>query len=182
MFDNMVSGALESENLSVSFQITPISKPGKTISSASICPGAGAKSKCMWQWEQRHKRHMRATHLIKQPRQDPNPPGHLRANSCAFTLASESLAKALWISPFLQPAQTCSVLPKLSLSCLCVPVKGVLWGCNLSQPSPWFQGPISWEEKQAASSIPSAPPAQACLLLQNNPTSGSYLPENISST
>lgn len=58
---------------------------------------------------------MRATHLIKEPRQDPNSSGHLRANSLTFTLASESLAKVLCISPFLQPAQTCSVLPKLTL-------------------------------------------------------------------
>lgn len=83
-----------------------------------MCPVAGAKSKCMWQWEQRHKKHVRATHLIKQPRQGPNPPAHLRANSHTFTLASESLAKVLCISPFLQPAQTCSVLPRLSLRCL----------------------------------------------------------------
>lgn len=32
LFDNMASGTLESENVSGSFQITPISKPGKTIS------------------------------------------------------------------------------------------------------------------------------------------------------
>lgn len=91
----------------------------------------------------KHKKHMRAKHLIKQPRQEPNLTGHFRANSLAFTLASERLAKVLCISPFRQPAHTCSVLPRLTLRQVhCVPVEHALWSCNPSQPklpSPWLQ-------------------------------------------
>lgn len=36
LFDDMASGTLEFENISVSFQITPISNPGKTVSLVAL--------------------------------------------------------------------------------------------------------------------------------------------------